>query len=57
MPEVVVVSPLSYKLSRPFNLAEASARIPDMVLDGALDAGVQKRGTALYRDCVPRRAS
>jgi len=44
MPEVIVISAVVVcKLSRSFNLAEAAARIPGMVLDEALDAGVQKR--------------
>ncbi|MFH0815654.1 MAG: hypothetical protein V1934_02405 [Methanobacteriota archaeon] len=44
MPDVIVVSAVVVcKLSRPFNLADASARIPGMVSDEALGAGVQKR--------------
>jgi TATA-box binding protein (TBP) (component of TFIID and TFIIIB) len=44
MPDVIVVSAVVIcRLSRPFNLAEACARIPGMAPDEALNAGVQKR--------------
>jgi TATA-box binding protein (TBP) (component of TFIID and TFIIIB) len=44
MPEVIVVSAtVICKLSRHFNLADVSVRVPGMVLDEALDAGVQRR--------------
>jgi TATA-box binding protein (TBP) (component of TFIID and TFIIIB) len=44
MPDVIVVSAVvTCKLSGPFSLADACARVPGMVLDEALGAGVQRR--------------